>query len=149
MTDIAMEIEINRLQSENNALRSDMVQFATSRERFRKALEETLEALRGDDPDMLPSIQPIGWLYTAIEELKNPEQVAANFREDPDSFRMMIQELEWIYEKGSAAITAAEKQTENSHRTDNEKSPPNPLKQAAYEAMETEKPSDNVVRIKK
>lgn len=62
------------------------------------------EALQGPDPDMIPSIQPLGWLYTAIQELKEPKKILESYETDPDAWWMMIRELEWIYEKGRAAL---------------------------------------------
>src|SRR5262245_22018297 len=65
---------------------------------------ELVAAFCGDDPTMLPTIQPIGWLYTMIQEFKEPEKIAANYKEDPDSYWMMIREVEGLYERASAAL---------------------------------------------
>lgn len=66
--------------------------------------EELVTALCGDDPEMMESIQPLGWLYTVIQELKDPKGLLASYEADPDAWWMMIQEVETMYERASRAL---------------------------------------------
>lgn len=68
---------------------------------------EMREALRGDleTPD---AIRPLSWLWSAIQALRDPEQFAADYMEDPSAIQEMISELEELHSKATAAIAKAE-----------------------------------------
>jgi hypothetical protein len=62
-----------------------------------------VKALR-TDPDEPDSINPIGWLHSAIEALKDPKRTKAERKEDPDAYWMMVREVEGLYHALKAAL---------------------------------------------